>query len=710
MSLNFSSPALLFGLLGISIPVLIHLLTRRQQKHVQFSAVYLLFQSQKRSIKKSNPNRLLLLFLRCMGIALFSLALANPFFSFGDSEAFRASSPASYVFIMDDSFSMRSQAKEKTLFQSATQFLSSLLTQTPEGSEFSLVLASSPARIDQDWIEQTDTFEKLVNGLQASYRTTDIGKAMEKTISLLDASNKKNKKIILFTDLDKNGWKKESFTEIEDHSGFPVQVFDFSGQALGKNQVAVQNVQTSQEFLTSSRILRIKADIKNLSHTMHRLSVSLIVDKKVEKEILINIPAGQKTTKEFSFPLHKGNPIHGVIKAGEDMLTVDDTRYFSYHPNQNIKVLVVDGDPDTISHQSESFYLERALNPFSVSVSHIDPTVSTLAELPSRKLSDFSVVILANVRELPLDYELELEKFVLHGGALIFGMGDQIDPRYYNEKLGNLFPVNLEARQDLGNVPIHLLLEKNDHPVMKAFSTKTIAEMKEIGFHSIYTIQAREGKNFRVASWFTNQNPAVLETDSGKGKVIIFLSSLDRDWNEFPIQPTFLPWIQRWTQYAALGLENISHQDLLIGENFQQNIDQQEGEWAVQTPGGNLHLLEMADDQVIFTNTYAPGIYTIFKLPRTNSLASGARIIPKLPLGSLPVGTFTVNVDTEESHPEKISEEEIKKLLPNMKVEIMSPEINLSRAPSSDGVPLATPFFLLVAGILLLEGWMLRRE
>ena len=115
MSLNFSSPFFLFGLLGISIPILIHLLTRRQQKHVRFSAVYLLFQSQKRSIKKSKPNRLLLLFLRCLGIALFSLALANPFFSLGSSEAFRNNSPSSYVFIFDDSFSMRSQVKEKNL-------------------------------------------------------------------------------------------------------------------------------------------------------------------------------------------------------------------------------------------------------------------------------------------------------------------------------------------------------------------------------------------------------------------------------------------------------------------------------------------------------------------------------------------------------------------------------------------------------------------
>lgn len=702
MSLNFSSPFFLFGLLGISIPILIHLLTRRQQKYVRFSAVYLLFQSQKRSIKKSNPNRLLLLFLRCLGIALFSLALANPFFSLGNSEAFRNNAPASHVFIVDDSFSMRSQVKGKSLFELAIQFLSKLLTHIPEGSEFSLVLASHPAHIDQGWITQKDNFEKLILSLQPSYQTTDMAHALEKAAHLLKTSTKKEKKITLLTDLDKNGWDKNVFSEIDPLPNLPMQVFNFSTLALKNNQVAAESVQTHQEFLARSRILKIKTTIKNFSKENQRIPVSLILDKKIEKETLLDVQAGQTISKEFSIPLRKSDPIEGEIETGPDVLPTDNRRYFSHYPNQNIKVLVVDGDPGTVSHQSESFYLERALNPFSVSVSHIDPTISTLVELPTRKLSDFSVVILANVRELPIDYELELENFVLLGGALMFGMGNQIDERYYNEKLGNLLPITLEAVQNINKT--HLQFKNTEHPVMQAFSAKAIEEMKEIPFHSIYTVQARDGKNFKVANWFTNQNPAVLETDLGKGKIIVFLSSLDREWNDFPIQPTFLPWIQRWTQYAARGLENISHQNLLVGEVYQQTMDN--GRWAIQTPGGNFHLITTAEGKITFPKTQTPGVYTVFELPDDYSQET----ITKLPLASQPVGTFTINVDTKESSPQKISEENIKTFLPNLKIAINSPEFVGSQLPSSEGILLATPLLLLVAGIFLLEGWIIRKE
>ena len=702
MSINFSSPFFLFGLFGVSVPILIHLLTRRQQKHVRFSAVYLLFQSQKRSVKTSSPNRLLLLFLRCLGIALFSLALANPFLSLGNSEVLRNNSPTSYVFIVDNSFSMRTQVKEKTLFDLATQFLSKLLTQIPEGSEFSLVLASQPAHISQGWIKQKDSFDKFVKNLKPSYQTTDMGHTLVKAANLLKNANNKEKKIIILTDLDKNGWDEEVFSEIETLPNISLQIYNFSSLSLKRNEIAVESVQTHQEFLARSPILKIRSTIKNYSNENQRLPVSLLVDKELEKEILLDISAGQTISEEFSIPLRKGDPIQGQIKVGDDVLPTDSRRYFSHHPNQNIKVLVVDGDPGTVSHQSESFYLERALNPFSVSASHIDPTISTLAELPLRKLSDFGVVILANVRELPIGYELELESYVLRGGALIFGMGNQIDAKYYNEKLGNLLPITLKAIQNIEKT--HLLFRSPEHPVMRAFSAQAIEEMKEISFDSIYTIQARDGKNFKVANWFTNQNPAVIETDSGKGKIILFLSSLDREWNDFPIQPTFLPWIQRWTQYAARGLENISHQNLLVGETYDQSKDQ--GQWVVQTPNGNLYLTMTADGQATFKETQTPGIYRVFELPEKHSKKN----ITKLPLGSQPIGTFTINVDTKESSPQKISEEKIKNFLPNLKVTIKSPELSGSNLPSAGGMLLTTPLFLLVVAILLLESWMIRRE
>jgi hypothetical protein len=700
MSLNFSSPLFLFGLLGVSLPILIHLLTRRQQKQIRFSAVYLLSQSKKRSIRKSRPNRLLLLLARCLAIALFSMALANPIFSFRQSEAFLSTSPSSIVFILDDSYSMGIRAKDKTLFDSALEYISEGLKKSSDNSEFSMVLASSPARVEQDWTPDKSTFISKLEEQVVSYRTTHIGDAIDKAIKLLESAKQKNKQIFLLTDMDKNGWKEETFFGVA--APYPIQLLNFSQLQSDSNKGMVQSIQVSQEFLTRSRLLRVKAEIKNFSSTVNRMPLSLFLEGKLVKEEFLDIPPGQSLTQEFSYPLRRNQPMNGKVQISDDALPADNSRYFPFHPSQNIQVLVVDGDPETISHQSESFYLERALNPFSVSLSHIDPTVSTLAELPLRNLSDFSVIILANVRELPSGYELELEKFVLNGGALLLGMGDQVDPKYFNERLGNLLPVRLESQYQVKEGALHLLLKNSTHPVMQVFSPKALEEMRGINFYSMYTVQAREDKKFKVGTWFSNQHPAVIESEVGKGIVVMFLSSLDRDWNDFPIQPTYLPWIQRWTQYAARGLDNTSQQDLFVGEPFRKNT--MDSRWIVRSPDGTLHNLE----NKVFSDTFQPGVYRLFSLPSTDT--AEPNLLAKLPQGAQPVGTFTVNIDTRESEPGKISQKEIEGLLEGMKLEFLEPQTQTAQPKTSDGIPLATPFLLMVAGMLLIEGWMVRKE
>jgi hypothetical protein len=705
MSLNYSSPLFLLGILGISVPILIHLLTRRQQKRISFSAVHLLAQSQKRSIKKSRPNRLFLLLIRCLAISLFSLALADPYFSFKNSEAFLTATPTSTVFILDDSYSMGAQNEKNSLFDRAQEFILAELNRFPEKSEFSLVLASSPAQIEQNWTTDRTVFEQKVKTQAISFRTTNIGDAINQAQKLFESARQEKKNIYLLTDLQRNGWKEETFSQ--NINTTPIQVFDFSSLQTEENKAAVQSIQVTQELLTQSRLLRVKAEVKNFSSNLMHTTFSLFLNDKVVKEKFIDIPAGQTLSREFSYPLRSHQPLSGKVKTSDDALNTDNSRYFSFHPKQNIKVLVVDGDPKTISHQSESFYLEHALNPFSVSLSHIDPTVSTLAELPLRNLSDFSVIILANISELPSGYELEVEKFVLNGGALLFGMGDQISLKYFNEHLGNLLPVKLESHYKIptGNAPQHLLLKNNTHPVMKIFSPKEIDQMREINFHSLITVKAREDKKFKVGAWFENKKPAVIEADTGKGLVVLFLSSLDRDWNDFPIQPTFLPWIQRWTQYSARGLNSIFKQNLLVGEPFRPNANSLGHKQAVRTPKGDLHRLQQGK---VFSDTFQTGVYQLFNLP-TNAVPATASLT-KLPKGAEPAGTFTVNIDTQESEPEKITQKEIEGFLAGVKVEIHVPHSQTSQPDSSEETPLATSFLLMVAGIFLFEGWMLRKE
>lgn len=711
MNLNLLSPIYLLGILGVSLPILIHMLTRRRKTHIKFSAVYLLFQAKSRSVKRAQPNRLLLLLFRCMAIIFLCLALSNPLFTFGGPREFLASGPSANIFILDDSYSMRYRGKEKTVFETAVQVLGSMAAKFPANTFFSVVMASRPAKIEQDWTADRNQIKSLLKTLTPSYQTTDIGQAIAKASELLESAPHGVKRIYILTDKDKNGWAEMETLPAEYQASVQIKVIDFSGIKNGDNQALVKNVEVTQEFLTNNGIIRIKAEVVNLmaDRAVSKLPVSLWINGRMESESVVDLPPGGTAEKEFSYPYTDNEPLAGFIEIQDDALAADNRRMFSYQPDQRVRVLVVDGDPRAIAHQSETFYVERALNPFAVSMSDIEPTISTLAELPQRRLELFSVVMLSNVQELPFDYERKLENFVLRGGALFISLGDQVDAKFYNEKMGTLLPVTLKALNQVSfkDEPYRFLAKPSAHPVLKIFTGKALKEMGDIRFNSIYSVEPREGAEYTVPMKFANGFPAVIESGFGKGKVILFVSSVDRDWNSFPIQPTFLPWIQRWIKYSARSLENITKRKFLIGESFELET---ENIHYLNTPSGTVKRIRMSEPgKINFTDTFRPGVYSLF---RTNE--APAEVEPDqtqtLPLDAERAGSFTVNVDTLESSPGKISDQEIKDFFPGLSVEITADLENWQSPSETQGFPLAAPFLAFMALALFAEGFTVRNE
>ena len=713
MSLSFLNPVYLWGLAGLSLPVLVHLLTRRQQTRIRFSAVYLLFQAQKRSIRRSRPNRLLLLFLRCLGVALLCLALANPLFSFESLEGVVSGRPASNVLILDDSYSMAATDEDGTLFDRARATVTALVRSFPAHHHASVVLASDPPRVLQGWTRDMAALEKSLRTLSPSYQTTHIGGALETARDLLAAGPEGEPRVYLVTDLDENGWREESFPSFEGRT-FKVDILDLSPFQSEPNLAAVEAVEVSQEFLTNSRMIRVRFRARNWapSRRLNSWSAALWVNGTRQSGSFLNLPPGESVEHEFSFPHLGKEGLEGYVEIQKDGLPVDNRRLFAYQPDQRIHVLLVDGDPSGVSHQNEIFYVERAMNPFSASVSDIEPVVSTLAELPKYDLSRFSVVALCNVRKLPFDYERELERFVAQGGALLVTLGDQVDPRYYNERLGALLPVSLKSlhQVDRDQDAFQLATEPSGHPVLKVFTGQTLEEMGLIRIHTYYSLEPKPDRPFLVPMRLTNQAPLMTESEFGKGKVLLFASSIDRDWNNFAIQPTFLPWVQRWVKYAAKSLETIAHREALVGEPLV--LPPQEGLIYVQTPGGRIHPVAPSESgERHFDQTFERGVYSLYSAPLSSSEPVPADAsLDRLPERARLLGRVAVNIDPSESVPGKITPARIQDLLRGLQVRVTQDPAEWRAGGIESGISLVTPLFLLFALVLCVEGWMVRRE
>lgn len=80
--MQFSNPILLWGLLGLSIPIGIHLLSRKEGKIIKIGSIRHLDDADTKQFKSIRLNEVLLLVLRCLLITALVFALSGVHFSF----------------------------------------------------------------------------------------------------------------------------------------------------------------------------------------------------------------------------------------------------------------------------------------------------------------------------------------------------------------------------------------------------------------------------------------------------------------------------------------------------------------------------------------------------------------------------------------------------------------------------------------------------
>ena len=133
--MHFKQPEILYFLLLLIVPILVHLFQLRRFKKEYFTNVRFLKALSIQTRKSSKIKKWLLLACRLLVLIFIILAFAQPFFESKDS---KNASNELYI-ILDNSFSMQAKGKKGELLKRAVQ---ELLEETPEKMNFSLLTNS----------------------------------------------------------------------------------------------------------------------------------------------------------------------------------------------------------------------------------------------------------------------------------------------------------------------------------------------------------------------------------------------------------------------------------------------------------------------------------------------------------------------------------------------------------------------------------------
>jgi hypothetical protein len=98
------------------------------------------------------------------------------------------------------------------------------------------------------------------------------------------------------------------------------------------------------------------------------------------------------------------------------------------------------------------------------------------------------------------------------------------------------------------------------HPIFAAFGSFAA----NLG-HAQFTQALRlvPAENSRIVARFTNGLPAMVEQSIGSGRVLAFASDVGNQWNDFPRQPTFVPFVNESLRYLANQRDR--QQEMFVG-------------------------------------------------------------------------------------------------------------------------------------------------
>ena len=137
-----------------------------------------------------------------------------------------------------------------------------------------------------------------------------------------------------------------------------------------------------------------------------------------------------------------------------------------------------------------------------------------------------------------------LRAFVEEGGGLLVVLGERSSvPSVHQEFL----PATVGAVSEAGGER-RLGFVDYDHAIFEDFRGPRSGDFSQAVFYRTRTLTVTDGQ---VLARFDDGSPALVEGRRGRGRILVWASGLDRFWNNFALQPIYLPFIHRATRYLG---------------------------------------------------------------------------------------------------------------------------------------------------------------
>ncbi|MEX1032118.1 MAG: BatA domain-containing protein [Cellvibrionaceae bacterium] len=548
--MSFLTPIFLFGLFAAVIPIAIHLIRRDKPPKIVFSTLRFFRQTTRKQFLLQKIQQWLLLLLRAAVVSLLVLAFARPFFSQSVS-AWADLAPRSVVVLVDVSLSMG----YRDYLDRAKTAARSIINDLNPGDEAAVILFSETARAVYGPTSEFATLHGVIDGIESpEFEKTRYFPAIRLANELLEDSRFDIKLVHLVSDFQNSGMKDfDSNWRLEPG-------VDFFTENVGYEEtknLAITGVKSPANLRGSEREDELFVRVRTLgSLRLDQAEIAVSINDQEQTRKVVNLQERSETVVGVSVKFAEEGSHVGKASVVDSDFELDNDFYFTVDVLPRIPVLVVNGDASKNWYEDEAHWFTLA-----ASSNQQSPFVLTTVDhnaFDARDLDTHRIAVLLNVGDLSSSQAQALHAFVEAGGSVLFAPGDQVRAGNFNRQLGNVSPATLIDHGNLAANDYLLIAQvENRHPIMRELNVDW-----GVRFNDYWALKPAESAE--VLMKFDNGAPALLEREVGKGRTLIFASTLDLEWNNLPLQGMYLPLIHETLKHLANTPEKNS--SYLVGE------------------------------------------------------------------------------------------------------------------------------------------------
>ncbi len=615
MTFNLLAPAAL-GLLALGLgPVIAHFTRQVIREERAFGATLLLARLKTRLERRRRVADRALLALRVAAVLLALLALTRPQLSWPETHS-DLGGTGRVLIVLDTSLSMDQRGVALgvgtgSAFEAAREAAIAAALGVPDGTKLAAIRTSPPEVIAGWSAGGAGDGASLAAVLATASRSDAAGDLHSALVLARGLAAGEPAEVVVFTDESGPGQVAACDTDFE-------RILAVGGSVVPRvfappepANIAVRGAVYGDGVEGGA----ISVDLQNFGADEREVTTTLALPGGESLTSFASVPGASEAGPgaaevRFTVPRQAQGGIASV-SVGDPDLPADNLRFFHLPRIGASRVLVVDGDPGSTPTKSETYFLERALAPVGLGRPAVD--VVGPAGIAVLDPAVHRVVWMANVAD-PAPLVPRLTDFVRKGGGLVIGLGDGVTADRYNTAMEGLLPLPLRKVRDIEDavsadgaslrvgVPSDLLRPFERSPDAYA----------RVRARRVMTVDASASAlPAAVLLQWGDGIPALVERRVGAGDVLLWTSTLDYAWGNFPVEALFPAFVDRVT--SVLGGETGQAGDALdgiVGESVAVAVAPDAPELELTGPGGGIRAAERTLGQLQFRPD-AAGAWTV---------------------------------------------------------------------------------------------------